>query len=183
MRSSARRALAASPGRQRDVLGDGEFAEHLAFLRRKADARRGRSRTAAARRGTAVERRSRPRAGLRKPMMVRKVVVLPAPLRPTRQTSSPARTSSEMPRRMRLPWISTTRSRIDEHQCSLRLPTTVAMMARVGEELFRRQVGQDLAFRQRDDAIGIGRDQVHVVLDQDERLDAAACARRRSACA
>ena len=41
-------------------------------------------------------------------MMARKVVVLPAPLRPTRQTSWPAATSSEMARRMRLVSMSTT---------------------------------------------------------------------------
>ena len=52
-----------------------------------------------------------PDAGLRKPMMVRNVVVLPAPLRPTRQTSSPAPTSNDTPRSTRLPWMSTTRSR------------------------------------------------------------------------
>ena len=51
-----------------------------------------------------------PETALRAPMMVRNVVDLPAPLRPTRQTSSPAPTSSETRRRMWLPSISTTRS-------------------------------------------------------------------------
>src|SRR5712691_10561654 len=52
-----------------------------------------------------------PAAGLRKPMMVRKLVVLPAPLRPTRQMSSPALTSNDTPRKTGLPWMSTARSR------------------------------------------------------------------------
>ena len=52
-----------------------------------------------------------PAAGLRKPMMVRNVVDLPAPLRPTRQTSSPAFTSNDTPRSMGLPSMSTARSR------------------------------------------------------------------------
>jgi spermidine synthase len=41
--------------------------------------------------------------GLRYPMMVRMVVVLPAPLRPSRQTTSPSFTASETPCRM---WLS-----------------------------------------------------------------------------
>src|SRR3954470_3471393 len=40
-------------------------------------------------------------------MMLRNVVVLPAPFRPTRQTSSPAATDKLMPFRMRLDSIST----------------------------------------------------------------------------
>src|SRR5215467_3971696 len=40
-------------------------------------------------------------------MMVRSVVVLPAPLRPTRHTTSRSRTSRETQRRMWLAWINT----------------------------------------------------------------------------
>src|SRR5205085_10386068 len=42
--------------------------------------------------------------------LFRSVVVLPAPLRPTRQTSSPAATDRLMPLRIRLPSMSTLRS-------------------------------------------------------------------------
>src|SRR5437868_4296614 len=47
-----------------------------------------------------------PDRGRRYPMMLRNVVVLPAPLRPTRHTSSPAPTDRLMPLRIWLPSIS-----------------------------------------------------------------------------
>src|SRR5712691_10830830 len=108
-----------------------------------------------------------PAAGLRKPMMVRKLVVLPAPLRPTRQTSSPALTSNDTPRNTGLPWMSTARSRT----CSTSLVSPPLAdhcldQPRLGKEIGGRQVGQHLAFRQGDDAMRIGRHQIHVVLDQ-----------------
>ena len=120
-----------------------------------------------------------PATGRRNPMMVRRLVVLPAPLRPTRQTSSPALTSNDTPRSTGLPWISTARSATAQHHRLLRLPITVAR-ARIGEEPVGRQIGQHLAFRQGDDAVRIGRHQVHVVLDQHDALDARPFVRRRS---
>ncbi len=41
---------------------------------------------------------TRPRLGGVRPMMLRMVVVLPTPLRPSKQTHSPRRTSSETPK-------------------------------------------------------------------------------------
>ena len=40
-----------------------------------------------------------------------------------------------------------------------------------------RQVGQHFALRQRDDAVRVGRNEVHVVLDQDDGLDARSLGR------
>ena len=45
-------------------------------------------------------------------------------------------------------------------------------MRRIGEERARRQVGQHLALRQRDDALRVGGHQVHVVLDQNDGFHA-----------
>ena len=67
-----------------------QVAEHLALLRRIAHAQLRDLRTAAARRWRVPSSAIAPETGLRMPMIVRNVVVLPAPLRPTRQTSSPA---------------------------------------------------------------------------------------------
>src|SRR5512147_2298477 len=43
---------------------------------------------------------------------------------------------------------------------------------RVGKELLRRQIGQNTASSQGDDASRISRHQIHVVLDQYDTLDA-----------
>src|SRR5215510_4833524 len=102
-----------------------------------------------------------PERAERCPMMVRKVVDLPAPLRPTRQTSSPAPTSIVTRRRISLPSMSTLRS----------LMASIGAYAfahdrgddmRIGKKRTGRQVGKHLAFSQRDDALRIGGDQVHI---------------------
>src|SRR5947207_8238906 len=105
-------------------------------------------------------------------MMVRKVVVLPAPLRPTRQTSWPAATSREMPRRMRELWMSTLRWSMASMSVSAReladpLADDGGDDLGVAEEFRRRFVGQHAALLQRDDAARVFGDEVHVVLDQD----------------
>src|SRR5712692_8012595 len=57
-------------------------------------------------------------------MMVLSVVVLPAPLRPTRQTTSRARTSSETRLRIWLVWMKTSRSwTASIWTCPLTLPS------------------------------------------------------------
>src|SRR5262245_14651180 len=110
-----------------------------------------------------------PDTGRCTPMMVRNVVDLPAPLRPTRHTSSPAPTCSDTRRRMALPSISTTRS--------LTLSTRRSLADhgldddRVGEELVGRKIGENPTFRQCDDAVRVRGHQVHIVLDQDDGLD------------
>ena len=55
---------------------------------------------------------------------------------------------------------------------------TVSIRCGIGEELIGRQIGQHLAFRQRNDAVGIGCDQVHIVLDQHDPLHAGQLGRR-----
>ena len=40
---------------------------------------------------------------------------------------------------------------------------------RIGEEFLRRQVREHSAFRQRDDAMRVSRDEIHVVFDQQDR--------------
>src|SRR5213594_739722 len=105
-------------------------------------------------------------------MIVLRVVVLPAPLRPTRHTTSRAPTSSETDRRMWLAWTKTSTS----------ARVSIAGSARPGPaadhgvdhplvRLDRRRcgVGQYLALVERDDAIGVGEHDVHVVFHLDDR--------------
>src|SRR3981189_465985 len=108
-------------------------------------------------------------------MMLRKVVVLPAPLRPTRQTSSPAATFRLMPLRIRLPSISTFRfDKLSMGMLSKSGPRSHdgSDHGGVGEEGIGRHVGEKGAGLQRDDAMGIPLDEVHIVLDLDDRAHA-----------
>src|SRR6266852_7000829 len=106
-------------------------------------------------------------------MMLRNVVVFPAPLRPTRQTSSPAATDRLMPLRTRLPSISTfsfdklsimttfSKSNLRSYSNSCSNPCSSSWArshngryhGRVGEEGVRRHVGEKSACLQRDDAM------------------------------
>src|ERR1700736_2187839 len=104
-------------------------------------------------------------------MILRNVVVFPAPLRPTRQTSSPAATDRLMPLRIRLPSISTFRleklsitttfSDSCSNPCSNPCSSSWARShhgryhGRVGEEGVGRHVGEKNACLQRDDAMRI----------------------------
>src|SRR6266702_5107432 len=108
-------------------------------------------------------------------MMLRNVVVFPAPLRPTRQTSSPAATDRLMPLRMRLPSMSTfsfdklsiitTFSKSNSkpclkscsHSCSCSWARSHngRYHGRVGEEGVGRHVGEKSARLQRDEAMRI----------------------------
>src|SRR5262249_41924797 len=111
------------------------------------------------------------RAG-RSPMIVSMVVVLPAPLRPTRQTASASPTRRETarstcagPRKVSRPLISSMLGldrRADEggrHRV-------------VAADLVGGAVGEDGALVHGHDAVGIAEDHVHVVLD-DHGRDAA----------
>src|SRR6266436_2730869 len=98
-------------------------------------------------------------------MMLRNVVVFPAPLRPTRQTSSPAATDRLMPLRMRLPSMSTfsfdklsiitTFSKSNSKSCSSSWARSHngRYHGRVGKEGVGRHVGEKSACLQRDDAM------------------------------
>src|ERR1700722_10956070 len=109
-------------------------------------------------------------------MMLRKVVVLPAPLRPTRQTSSPAATDRLMPLRMRLPSISTFKfDRLSIKAAFFKLCSKSwagsnhgRYHGRIREEDIGRHIRKHHASLQRDDAMRIALDQVHVVLDLDD---------------
>src|SRR5215470_2995528 len=109
-------------------------------------------------------------------MMVRSVVVLPAPLRPTRHTTSRSRTSSDTRRRMWLAWMNTSMSWTASmsracrtwHAGTVTAPDDHVDDLGVGLDLRRRGVGQHLALVERDDAVGITEHDVHVVLDLDD---------------
>src|SRR6266850_5502354 len=131
-------------------------------------------------------------------MIVLSVVDLPAPFLPTRQTTSPAPTSSDTVRSMWLAWMKTSISRTvsiaralvrPRARASARPRAVASPRSRapasprsrapadhgVDHALVRldgrgRAVGQDLALVERDDAIGVGEDDVHVVLDLDDGL-------------
>src|SRR5215831_14904667 len=140
-------------------------------------------------------------------MIVRSVVVLPAPFRPTRHTTSRSRTSRETRRRMWLAWMNTSTLSTDSMSGTIphrHFPLTMPSPppgARVssfpsplrGEGRVRSDVrgappsphhhvhhlrvrldlcwpgvGQHLALVQRDDAVRVAEDDVHVVLDLDD---------------
>src|SRR5260221_10316449 len=108
-------------------------------------------------------------------MRARKLVLWPAPWRPTRHTSSPAATSSETPRRMRLFWMSTVRPSMASMSIAPReladpLADDGGDDVGIAEERRRRLVGEHLALLQRHDAARVFGDQVHVVLDEDDGL-------------
>src|ERR1700732_2845473 len=118
-------------------------------------------------------------------MMGQIVVVFPAPLRPTRQTSSPAATDRLMPLRIRLLSMSTFRfdrlsisrpSRSPEPNV-LSLKSFLSLLKFwasshdrgnhrwIGKERVGRHVAKDRACLQGDDAMRVPLDEVHVVLD------------------
>src|SRR2546422_3613528 len=105
-------------------------------------------------------------------MIVLSVVVLPAPLRPTRQTTSRAPTSSETDRRIWLAWTKTsTSARVGPAGPGRpgRGPDPGADPPPVRLDRRRCGVGHHLALVERDDAIGVGEHDVHVVFHLDDR--------------
>src|SRR5262245_51487938 len=107
-------------------------------------------------------------------MIVRSVVVLPAPLRPTRQTTSRSPTSSVTPRKI---WLASMKTSAPDtlsirgSSGSLRASSDHGVDdAPVGPDLGRRGVGQDAPLVEGHDAVRVGEDDVHVVLDLDDGL-------------
>src|SRR2546430_16666055 len=98
-------------------------------------------------------------------MMVRRVVVLPAPFLPTRQTTSRGPTSSDTARRMWLAWMNTSiASTVSTAPPSprRRAPADDGIDdASIGLERGRRAVGEHAALVERDDPVGVGEDDVH----------------------
>ena len=90
MIEAARRVGAArGPARQQNVLLDRELRHQAAVLGHVADAERGAAIASAARSNPAPAKLMRPALAPTRPITARSVVVLPAPLRPTRPTISP----------------------------------------------------------------------------------------------
>src|SRR3984893_2279266 len=121
--------------------------------------------------------RIRPARGRRYPMIVRRVVDLPAPLRPTRHTTSPSFTSRDTWRRMWLDWMKTsTASTLSTRTSpsSRAAPDHRVDHARVGADRGGRRVGEHPALVERDDAVRVAEHDVHVVLDLDDRAQADA---------
>src|SRR3989442_2082741 len=104
-------------------------------------------------------------------MMLSMVVVLPAPLRPTRQTTSCSPTLNETPCRMcagpRKAWMFFTSSMSNVR------PEQILGHVAVLADLPGRAVGEKPAFMHHDDAIGAFEHHVHVVFDDDRRDPAA----------
>ena len=116
----------------------------------------------------------------RNPMMLSMVVVLPAPLRPTRQTTSLAPTSSDTPCRMcAAPRIGVDRLDL-EHGQSFRVnasgpdvPSRTMATCSLLPDLVGRALGENGALGHDHDPVGVFEHHVHVVLD-DHRGDALA---------
>src|SRR5439155_1707550 len=103
-------------------------------------------------------------------MIVRSVVVLPAPLRPTRQMASLSPALSVTLRRIWLASMKTSTSR----SSSMRAPHHRRHDGVIGLQLGGAAVGEHAALVQGHDAVGIAEDDVHVVLDLDDGVDAEA---------
>src|SRR3954471_4034248 len=119
---------------------------------------------------------TRPRRRGIRPMIAFIVVDLPAPLRPTRATHSPAATASETPYST---WAW-------PYQASSDCTSSIALLRHRGRRerrssaevdlahacvvahRRRRAFGDQLAARQHDDAIGVREDDVHAVLGEED---------------
>src|SRR4030095_8189671 len=113
--------------------------------------------------------------------MLSMMVVRPAPLRPTSETTSPSSTLSVTPRRMcagpRKVFMASTSS-------STRLSFAISGRQRHAEkdvgdvvvrfDLFRRPVGEESAFMHHHDAVRVAEHHIHVVLDDNGRYRARA---------
>src|SRR5690606_18325343 len=107
-------------------------------------------------------KRISPSATRFKPLMARKMVLLPAPLAPSSTTSSPWPTSRLTPSRARkLPYLTTTLS-----SCSIVTPQVSLDHLRIALDLGRRALGDLLAVVEHDDLVRKAHDHVHLVLDQ-----------------
>src|SRR3954465_13853677 len=109
------------------------------------------------------KKRIRPLDGLIRPMTLFMSVVLPAPLRPMRPVIAPGCSSSDTPRRICTAWIDT----LSFSTFSMN-PHYIAPHFGVGECCGGRRVGDDAAVVERQHAPGEARDDLHVVLDEED---------------
>src|SRR5438034_9684346 len=109
---------------------------------------------------------TRPACGRRYPMIVRRVVVFPAPFLPTRQTTSRGPTSSDTDLKIWLAWMNT--SSASTASTAGRSPGPRAPAddrvddAPVGLDCGRRAVGEHAALVERDDPVGVGEHDIHI---------------------
>src|SRR6266545_1334705 len=101
-----------------------------------------------------------------RPMMLSMVVVLPAPLRPTRTTDSASPTLSDTPLRT---WAGPRNVLIRSISSMAVGSQEIGRDLLVVPDLVRGAVGQDRALVHSDDPGAILEDDVHVVLDDDGR--------------
>src|SRR6188768_3038302 len=118
----------------------------------------------------------RPRFFAIRPMIAFIVVDLPAPLRPTRATHSPAPTPRETPKRT-CAWpyqpssdCTSSIALLDNRRRSEGRPAAEVDLAdaRVVAHRRGRPLGDEFAARQHDDAVGMGEDDVHAVLGEED---------------
>src|SRR5262249_17072086 len=100
------------------------------------------------------------------PMMLSMVVVLPAPLRPTRTTDSASPTFSETPLRT---WAGPRKGWIRSTSSMAMGPQEIGRDLFVVSNLVRGTVGEDRALVHGDDSGTVLEDHVHIVLDDDRR--------------
>ena len=113
----------------------------------------------------------RPARGRRYPMIARSVVVLPAPLRPD-QADHLAVADLEGDLAQDVARLDEDVDALDGNMRSWSGPADHHVHhALVGADRGGRRVGQDLPLVERDDAIRVAKDDIHVVLDLDDRLD------------
>src|SRR5262249_32090702 len=117
--------------------------------------------------------------------MLSMMVVRPAPLRPTSETTSPSSTLNVTPRRMcagpRKVFMASTSSNTCLSfaiSCRQRRAEKDVGDVLVRLDLFRRPVGEEFAFVHHDDAVRVAEHHVHVVLDDNGRYGAGAHDRR-----
>src|SRR5436190_5693284 len=117
-------------------------------------------------------KRIRPERTGKRPVILSMMVVRPAPLRPTSETTSASPTSSVTPRRMcagpRKVFIaSISSSTCLSFACRERSAEKNAGDVPVRFDLLRCSVGEELPFMHHDDTVRVAEHDVHVVLDDD----------------
>src|SRR5262249_41257984 len=113
-------------------------------------------------------KRTAPARGGVRPMIERRVVVLPAPLRPSSTVICPGGTANETSRSTwLLPWNVLSPSTASS--MSVEAAEIGLLNVRIAANLCRRALGDEPAEMEHADPIGEVEDDVHVVLDEDDR--------------
>src|ERR1700693_5232532 len=117
---------------------------------------------------SAPSNRTQPAEACQSPMIVRNVVVLPAPLRPSSMVSPPRGTASSTPCKMCYGpiWVSMPSSSNSGATSGIGDTEIGFLHQRRGDHAGGLAVGHQLAVVQHDDAVGERAHHVHLVLDQ-----------------